>query len=144
MRAPTQVPLPQPDAVSEPFWAGCGERRLLVQRCLKCGAYQSTPRAMCRICRATDFAWQESKGEGRVFTYTIVCHPPSSALKDEVPYVVVVVKLNDCGGALLISNLVGEAAEKVAVDRPVRLLWDNKAGAWLPRFELADVGAGGR
>jgi len=61
-----------------------------------------------------------------------------------VPYIVVVVKLDDCGGVLLVSNLVGAGAVDVAVDRPVRLRWDNDAGVTLPRFELAKDGGGSR
>lgn len=136
MRAPRQVPLPQPDDVSGPFWTGCGEQRLLFQQCRACGTFQSVPRRYCTHCRAGEFDWVESGGAGRVYTYTIVHHPPSPAMKEEVPFVVVVVKLDDCGGVLLISNLVGEGALEVAVDRPVRLCWDDDAGAFLPRFEL--------
>jgi uncharacterized OB-fold protein len=140
MRAPTQIPLPQPDAVSEPFWTGCSERRLLVQHCSTCGTFQSPPRQLCRKCRGDLFDWSESKGRGRVYTYTIVHHPGTPALRDQVPYVVVVVKLDDCGGALVISNLVGEDASNVAVDCAVRVRWDNDSGAWLPRFEAAGGG----
>ena len=136
MRAPTQVPLPQPDVVSEPFWAGCDERRLLVQHCLQCGAFQSPARLLCRNCRGGEFDWQESQGRGRVYTYTIVHHPGSPSLSEQEPYVVVVVQLDDCGGARLISNLVGENAADVAADSAVQLRWDDDAGAWLPRFEL--------
>jgi len=138
MRAPTHVPLPQPDAVSEPFWAGCAERRLLVQHCLACGSFQSSPRGLCWNCRKSEFDWRQSNGRGRVFTYTIAHHPASPALRDQVPYAVVVVALDDCGGARLISNLVGEDAADVAIDRAVRLRWDDDTGVWLPRFELAD------
>jgi uncharacterized OB-fold protein len=137
MRLPTQVPLPQVDALSEPFWNGCAERRLLVQHCLRCATFQSSARLHCRNCGSNDFDWRESAGHGRVYTYTIAHHPAAPALKDQVPYVVVVVKLDDCGGALLISNLVGDDAAEVAVDRAVRLRWDNEAGISLPRFELA-------
>jgi len=136
MRAPRQVPLPQPDEVSGAFWSACAEQRLVFQQCKACGTFQDVPRLYCANCRAGDFEWIESKGAGRVYTYTIVHHPPSPAMKDEVPYVVVVVKLDDCGGVLLVSDLVGKAAEDVAVDQPVRICWDDDAGASLPRFEL--------
>lgn len=136
MRAPSQVPLPQPDEFSEPFWSGCAEQRLVFQRCLTCGTFQDVPRLCCANCRAGEFEWVESMGAGRVFTYTIVHHPPSPAMINEVPFVVVVVKLDDCGGVLLVSNLVGETAGDVAVDLPVRLCWDDEAVASLPRFEL--------
>jgi uncharacterized protein len=139
MRAPRDVPLPQPDAASEPFWAACAERRLLVQRCDACGTFQSPPRLHCRNCRGGSFNWRESAGQGRVYTYTIAHHPAAPGLRDQVPYVIVVVKLDDCGGVLLISNLVGRDAAEVAVDRTVRLRWDDDAGAWLPRFELSST-----
>jgi len=144
MRAPTQVPLPQPDAASEPFWKGCAEQRLLVQRCRTCHTFQSPPRLHCRNCRGSAFDWHESTGRGHVFTYTVVHHAGAPALHDQVPYIVVVVKLDDCGGVLLVSNLVGAGAVDVAVDRPVRLRWDNDAGVTLPRFELAKDGGGSR
>jgi uncharacterized OB-fold protein len=135
-RAPTQVPLPLADAVSGPFWTACAERRLVIQHCLACGIFQSPPRLLCRNCRGGKFDWCESAGNGRVYTYTVVHHPAVPALSDEVPYVVVVVKLDDCGGALLTSNLVGQGALDVAVDRAVHLQWDFDTGVWLPRFEL--------
>ena len=136
MRAPTQVPLPQADAVSEPFWKGCAEGRLLIQRCVTCGTFESPPRLLCGNCRGNTFSWRESKGLGRVYTYTIVHHPGAPALRDEVPYVVVVIQLDDCGGALLISNVVGVDASDVAVGRSVRLVWDDDSAVRLPRFEL--------
>lgn len=137
MRAPSQVPLPQADDVSGPFWAGCSEHRLMFQQCKACATFQSVPRLYCANCRADEFHWVESKGMGYVFTYTIVYHPPSPSMSEDVPYIVVVVKLDDCGGVMLVSNLVGESAMDIAVDRPVRLCWDEDAGASLPRFELA-------
>ena len=136
MRAPTQVPLPQPDAASAPFWAGCAEQLLLIPRCTACGSFQSPPRLLCRNCRGTVFDWHQSQGLGRVYTYTIAHHSASPALRDEVPYVVIVVEFDDCGGARLVSNLVGDGAGTVAIGAPVRLLWDDAAGDWLPRFEL--------
>ena len=37
MSAPRGVPLPRPTALSRPFWEGCREGELRVQRCLACG-----------------------------------------------------------------------------------------------------------
>jgi uncharacterized OB-fold protein len=136
MRAPTAVPLPQPDVASAAFWAGCAEQRLLVPRCTACGSFQSPPRLLCRNCRGTEFAWHQSHGLGRIYSYTIAHHPASPALREEVPYVIVVVELDDCGGARLVSNLVGENGAAAVIGAPVRLVWDDAAGAWLPRFEL--------
>lgn len=136
MRPPTAVPLPQPDAATEAFWAGCAKRQLLIQQCRTCGAFQSPPRLRCHTCRGSTFDWKRSEGFGQIYTYTVVHHPGSPALREQVPYIVVVVQLDDCGGVRLISNLVGEDTGRIAVGCSVRLTWDDDAGAWLPRFEL--------
>jgi uncharacterized OB-fold protein len=138
MRAPVHVPLPQPDAASVQFWAGCDEQRLLIPRCLDCGTFQSPPRLLCRNCRGRDFTWEQSAGLGLIYTYTVAHHPGTPALVDEVPYVVVVIELLDCGGARLVSNLIGKDDCVPAIGAPVRLIWDDVTGRWLPRFELVD------
>ena len=41
------LPIPEPDGLSAPFWAGLREERLLVQHCAGCGTWQFG-RASCR------------------------------------------------------------------------------------------------
>ena len=142
MRAPSAVPLPVPDAASAPFWAACADRRLLIPRCSACGMYQSPPRLSCRSCRGETFDWVESLGNGQIYTFTIAHHPASDALREQVPYAVVVVELDDCVGARLVSNLVDADAGAIAVGKAVSLKWDDTAGAWLPRFVLAAADEG--
>jgi uncharacterized OB-fold protein len=138
MRAPRHVPLPAPDAVSEGFWSACAEQRLVVQQCSACGAFQSPPRLLCTTCRGADLSWRDSAGSGRVYTYTVAHYAATPALRDQTPYVVVVVELDDCGGALMTSNLVGESAADVRVGMRVQVRWDQDAGMWLPRFALEE------
>ena len=77
-------------------------------------------------------------GRGIVFSYTIVHHPGSAALREHVPYNVVVVELPDAGGARLVSNLVGIAPEDIYIGMPVTVIWEEGAeGFVLPHFKLA-------
>ncbi len=33
------IPVPEPDGLAAPYWAGLREERLLVQRCTHCGTW---------------------------------------------------------------------------------------------------------
>lgn len=133
--APTGLPLPRADAQSAPFWEACARHRLIVQRCTGCGAFGHPPQALCRQCQSRGFEWVESSGRGAVFSYTIAHHPVHPAVRDQVPYGVIVVKLDDCGGVLVTSNLVEAELEALRVGLRVMLVWDDVAeGIALPRF----------
>ena len=58
------------------------------------------------------------------------------ALAEAVPYVVVVVALDDAPEVHLISNVLGAPPEAVTVDAPVTLAWDEVGDVVLPRFRL--------
>ena len=132
------MPPPAPDEVTAPFWEACRERRLVVQRCADCGLHRAPPSAVCPKCRGFNFEFDESAGRGRVFTYTIVYHGAHPAVMDAVPYAVAVVRLDDCGGVKLISNVVGCSYDEVRVDMPVELAWDDvSADLSVPRFRPA-------
>ena len=132
------IPPPAPDEVTAPFWEACRERRLVVQRCADCGTYRSPPSAICSKCRGFDFEFDESAGRGRVFTYTVVHHAGHPAVADAIPYAVAVVQLDDCGGAKLVSNVVGCSYAEVRVEMPVEVVWDEvSADLTVPRFRPA-------
>ncbi|MGH7820298.1 MAG: Zn-ribbon domain-containing OB-fold protein [Candidatus Binatia bacterium] len=139
--APEGLPLPEADALTAPFWEACAEHRLVVQRCTRCGAFGHPPRPLCPRCQSREFEWVESRGLGEIFTYTIAHHAVHPAVKDQVPYGVIVVKLDDCGGVLVTSNLVDAPVERLRVGLRVSLVWDDLAeGIAVPRFVLERPG----
>ena len=135
--APHGLPIPEADALTQPFWEACARHRLVVQRCRHCGGFGHPPRPVCRGCQGREFEWAESQGRGEVFTYTIAHHAAHPAVEEQVPYGVVVVKLDDCGGTLVTSNLVDLPPDEIGVGLRVRVVWDDvDEGVALPRFAL--------
>ena len=135
--APKGLPLPSANRWSAPFWDACAQHRLVVQRCAACGTFRHPPGPLCANCRSSDFAWEESAGRGEVFTYTVAHHAVHPAVKEQVPYGVVVVRLDDCGGALLTSNVIDVPPSALYVGLRVKLAWDDIAeGVALPRFMI--------
>lgn len=106
---------PVEDEVTAPWWAATRERRLLVQRCRDCGAYQHYPRALCTACASTDLEFVPASGRGTVYSHTTVHRAPDPEFP--APYVVALVRLDE--GPVLMTNLLDDAG----CDEPVVVEW---------------------
>ena len=122
---PPDMPRPQIEPLTEPFWAAAREGRLVIQRCTQCKTFRHLPSVLCGSCQATAHEWVESAGRGTVFTYTIVTHPVHPATKTVVPYNVAVVELDDCGGVLVPGNVVDCPPEDVRVGMAVQVAFER-------------------
>ena len=109
-------PLPDGDAVYAPFWAAAAEGRLLYQECPTCGNRQFYPRPLCTACGA-DPEWAEASGHGTVHTYTVVRQYGAPPFKDELPYVVAVIELDE--GVHMVGNVTDCPVDQVYVGMPV-------------------------
>ncbi len=113
----TERAFPVPDAVTEPFWEGIAEGVLRVQRCRACGRHVFYPRAVCPHCGG-GLDWVEAGGGGTVHSYTIV-HRAPPAYREDVPYVVALVDLDE--GVRLMTRLVDVEPAAVEVGMPVEV-----------------------
>jgi uncharacterized OB-fold protein len=135
---PEAMPLPLVEALTEPYWTAAREHRLVIQRCTACGTFRHLPHVLCGNCQSPDHDWVESAGRGTVYTYTIVAHPVHDATNDVVPYNVVIVELDDCGGVLVPSNVVDCTPDEVAAGMAVVVEWDDITDEIaIPRFRRA-------
>jgi uncharacterized OB-fold protein len=129
------MPVPELSDDTTPFWDACNRHRLLVQRCGRCGTHRFPPRPVCWNCQSLDSEWSESSGEGSVFSYTIAYHTAHAVAFEEVPYNIAIIELADCGGALVISNVVDCPPDRLRVGMPVHLAWEDRPdGQSLYRF----------
>ncbi len=130
-------PLPQIDPESEPFWKGCKEHRLEVQRCKKCSQFYFYPRARCPFCFTNEVEWVKCSGKGKVHTFTIIRQSAMPGFRDEAPYVVAVVELDE-GGVQMLTNLVQADVTKVKIGMPVQVHFEDATEEiTLPKFRPA-------
>lgn len=111
-----EKPLPEPDAVSAPFWRAASEGRLLYQHCPACDHRQFYPRALCVACGGEP-EWAESSGRGVVHTFSVVRQHGARPFRDELPYVVAIVALEE--GVRMMGNVTGCDPEAVHVGMAV-------------------------
>ncbi len=132
---PPEAIVIRPDTWTEPFWAAAAEHRLVCARCADCGRYRMPPGPFCPACRSQALEWPELGGRGTIFSYTVVHHPVTAALRDAVPYAVAAVTLPDAPGARLVGNLVGIDSETLGIGLEVQVEWaDIREGVSVPRF----------
>ena len=116
-------PIPTPTFETRPYWEGCKQRELRIQRCAACGHNQFFPRLYCTNCFSDRVEWIKTSGRATVTTFTIVKRPVSPAFADDVPYVVALVKLDE--GPTMMTNIVGCEPEQVAIGMPVTVTFED-------------------
>ena len=110
---------------TKPFFDAAGEGRFLIKRCLACGEAHWYPRTICPNCHSDRTVWEESKGEGVVYTYSIM-------RRASAPYAIGYVTLDEGPGVL--TNFVGMAPEDLKVGMRVKVRLQPTEGAPVPVF----------
>ncbi len=119
---PYEKPIPEPDGLTGPFWEATKQGRLLIQRCEACGGIQFYPESSCRGCMSIRLEWMDAKGEGTIYSYTVVHRAPKRAFEPDVPYIVALVDLTE--GCRMLTNIVEVSPEAVRVGMPVEVVFE--------------------
>jgi len=140
-------PKPVADRDTQPFWDAVAERRLVVQRCSKCGRWIWQPRPLCPTCHAADPVWTDVSGDARVVSWTVLHPPVLTVWHDKLPFVILLVELDDAPGVRMIGQLVDAAGDLLQTDGTaqgidfgagVSLRWRvDEAGQTLPAWTVS-------
>jgi len=100
------------------YWAALAQGQLKMQRCDGCSRWNWPAVWRCGECGSWAHSWHALAPRGRIFSWTRTWHdfgaPPGLA----IPYVSVVVELDDAGGTRLLGTLDTTAGEP-AIGLPV-------------------------
>lgn len=105
------------DPVAEPYFQAAAQGRLVVQRCDSCEALRWPPLVGCPECRSRDTTWVDVAPTGTIWSFVVYHRAFSAALKDEIPYTVAMVQLDD--GPYLLGRTVDGANSPSVGDRVV-------------------------
>jgi uncharacterized OB-fold protein len=131
-------PLPRfPEPDTEPFWRATASHELCYQVCRACGAVVFYPRGHCTRCAGRELEWKVSKGEGTVYTFTVVRQNGHPFFSTQVPYAIALIDLDE--GFRMMSNVVGLAdpGREMRVGMRVRVSWEDHGEISLPLFRPA-------
>ncbi len=121
--APYARPLPEPTAVSAPFWEGARQHRLMLQRSQRTGRHVFYPRAVSPFGAGDELEWVEASGRGTVYSYTVARRATAPQWAGEVPYVIAIVELAE--NVRMTANIVGCAPGDVRIGMAVEAAYDD-------------------
>ena len=100
-----QPHFPEPD--TKPYWEGVKAGELRYQTCNDCKAVNFTPTAHCQKCGTSNLKWNVSKGEGTVYTFSVVRQNRIPGFQELGAYAVAYVDLDE--GFRMLTNIIGVA-----------------------------------
>ena len=110
-----RIPAPAQNLESKPFWDAASEGRFLIKRCRACDKPHWYPRNICPFCMSSDTVWQESPGEGVIYTYSVMHR------NTPVPYAIGYVTLDE--GVAVLTNFVDCDLSTLQIGQRVKLKW---------------------
>lgn len=119
---------PEITALNAPFWDGLAQGEVRLQKCGKCGVHQYPAETFCYECGGQQMAWVPVKGEGSVYSFTVVHQLYHKAFKPFLPYTVAIVQMNE--GPRMLSAMLGLKRPLVIGERVkprIRLVGEGKA-----------------
>jgi uncharacterized OB-fold protein len=109
------LPHARPTRISAPFWLQCARGVLTFQRCGACGSISFPPVELCRQCLSGNLDWEPSRGQGTLYSWTVVHRPVTPAFT--APYAPAIVDVAE--GFQMMTNLIGIAPEDIRPEMPV-------------------------
>ena len=129
----TDRPVPFPRGEERLFFDAARQKHLAYQQCDVCGTRTAYPRTVCPSCLSDRLTPHRAAGTGVVHSFTTLHRAGNPAMRDRVPYTVVLVDLDE--GVRLASNLVGVDPADVAIGMPVEVAFVPTAdGMAVPVF----------
>ena len=130
-------PLPAVDALSKSFWDAAKEHRLVLQRCTECGYFNHPPRVACDACQSQQLDFEPVSGRGSIYSFTVMHQPNIAGFEDEIPYLNILVELEEQERLFMVSNLPLADRDTVEIGRPVEVFFEDvDAEISLPRFRV--------
>ena len=127
-----------PDDLNKPFFDAANEGRLVVQCCTACDRLCFPPRPACDLCGSGDnMTWREVSGRGTIYNYGVVYDCPVASLKENLPFNLAAVQLEEDPGILMFSHLPGTPADEVPVGAAVQVIFEETAnGQKVPEWQV--------
>lgn len=130
-------PLPAIDDDNRPYWEGLKARELRLPHCTSCGTIRFQPFRHCPKCGSEETAWTALSGRGRIWSRCAFHQVYFEGFRDEVPYNVAVVELEE--GPRLYSNIVGRDYDAIAIGQPVEAVFEDATpDVTLLKFRVVD------
>lgn len=125
------------DHDSKDYWKGCLQKKLLIDRCRKCGFYVHFPRSMCPACWSEDVVPTEVSGAGTLYSVVFFHQGRGTSGVFAEPVPIGVVELAEQVGLRMTAPIVHARKDEISIGMPLVVTWTDFEGAPVPAFRPA-------
>ena len=109
------LPKPVPDGLDDAYWQGLQDNKLLIQHCNSCQQWQWGPEWLCHQCHSFELSFEEIEAKGIIYSHERVWHPIHPALKEQGPYLVVLIEFPQADNVRIVGNLLGDPQQTIKI-----------------------------
>ncbi|MCX5851298.1 MAG: Zn-ribbon domain-containing OB-fold protein [Deltaproteobacteria bacterium] len=129
-------PLPLITPLSKVFYDACRDKKLMYQQCNDCGEIIFFPKHLCPNCMSRNLGWKESKGKGKIQTFTVTYEAAPPEFAADQPYALAIIRLDE--GFRMMTNIVECDFNTLSCEMPVEVVFDAVTPEiTLPKFRPA-------
>jgi hypothetical protein len=118
-------PLPAVDDLTQPFWDAAKQHQLALQRCKDCRYFNHPPRLACDACQSQQLDFEQVSGRGTIYSFTVMHQPNIAGFEDEIPYLNILVELEEQTKLFMVSNLTMADQDTVKIGAPVEVFYGD-------------------
>lgn len=134
----SDLPLPIRDDLSQAYWDGAQDGKLVILQCPECQTYVHPPRAMCTACWNEQLVPTEVSGKGAIYSWSVMHSKGNPGFEDRLPYAVLIVELDEQENLRIVGNLVGSEPSELAIGTPMQVVFEKINDAvTLPQWSIA-------
>ena len=121
-----------PEHDTKYYWDGAKAGELRYQHCNACKSVNFYPTAHCQKCGAGGLEWRVSKGEGSVYTFSVVRQNRIPGFVEMGAYAVAYVDLDE--GFRMLTNVVGTAdpTKEISIGQRVKVEFEGQDSGEYP------------
>ena len=109
--------------ISKEFWESIKQHKFIIQKCKKCSKYIFYPREFCPYCLSSNLKWVQATEYGTIHTYSIIYRPPFSAFKENIPYNIAIIELDE--GVRLMGTIINCNNNEIKIGRKVKIVFKD-------------------
>lgn len=117
-------------AMTEPYWLGTRERKLLAARCSDCGSFRMPFLAFCPSCTSQAVTWVELGQRATIYSFTFYPHPARTGADDSTMLAPAVVEFAEAPGIRYSGDIFDIDSADIRIGMTVEIDWVFNAEGW--------------
>jgi len=123
-----------PNEDTNQYWQNISKGNLTIQRCFKCNEIWAYPQKVCCNCLSTDIENINCRGNGVIYSFTIILRAPTPEFSEKIPYAIGIIELDE--GCKIMAEIIGPLSE-IKIDKRASIVYSKLKDVLIfPKFRI--------